>query len=182
MLIYSTLQQTLWWYFLVATASLLGSKFTDRKYYTEITSNIVFSPPPFLFGIVWPVLYALQAQASFWVQQEHGGWSSTLSIYISFLIVSIIWNFTFFYLKNLTVALLFIVASFILFIISNIQYFGIQALSGWFMVPTSIWLLFATALMGIIWIRNYNTDKPFTNQKSNRIQNLYGQKPGVDWD
>lgn len=154
MLVYSSFQQTVFWYLLVAVSALISSMSTDSRYYNEELVLPALSPPSWVFGVVWPVLYVLQAQASYWTQHEQGEWTTAHWLFLSFLVVSTAWSYTFFRLKSNLLALGVMLASSALAVLTCVCYFAIDTVSGWFLVPTAVWVVMATALMYFIWVKN----------------------------
>jgi len=148
---FSNLQHAAWWWLLVAVGSLVGIKFTKTRYYEKLRKPS-FAPPPWVFGVVWPVLYILQAEASYFVQRELGSFGWQCWFYIAFLIVSTLWTFFFFVLRLRTLSLGVIVVSFVMSMLVAVFYCDVYWLSGLFVLPTVVWLAFACLLN---WKINY---------------------------
>lgn len=176
MLQYSSFQQTLWWYFLSLLVALLGSRFTDRNFY-KIIKRPSWAPPPWLFSI-WLVLYLLQAQASYFIQRELNSWGFELWLYIAYLIVSIFWSVSFFYLKTIGISVIVIVVNLILAILVNIFYFNVYLISGFLFLPTVLWITFATILN--ISIYRLNIDVNIKCIKKNKNYNQCNSENSID--
>jgi len=160
---FSGFQQAVWWWLLAAVASLAGAMFVDRKFFLNVKKP-KFAPPPWLFGIVWPILYALQAQASYLVQRELEQFGWQCWFYLAFLIVSTAWTPIFFQLRLMIISLIVIFASLLLAILVTVFYGVICTTSGLFMAPTAAWILFASWLN---W-RIYALNSPETLRKKLR--------------
>lgn len=142
---YSGFQKALWWWLLTAVAALFGAMFVDRKYYLGLNKP-KYAPPPWLFAAVWPVLYALQAQAAYFVQRENESFSWEVWMYVLFLSVSTTWTVLFFGLKATKLSMIFIVSSTVLSFVVTVIFGVAYTASGLMMAPTIVWLLFASWL------------------------------------
>ncbi len=113
-------------------------------WYTALPQSSL-TPPSYVFGIVWGLLFLLQAIAAFLV------WGKTSPRYFVLqLILNMIWSFTFFYLRRPDFALLTVFV-FVIALIFNIKSFGtVNKWAGWLLVPTLLWALFAIYLNGVI--------------------------------
>lgn len=150
---YSGFQQAVWWWLLAAVAALFGAQFTDRNFYLNIKKPRL-APPPWAFGVAWTILYALQAQASYFVQRELEDFGWQCWIYLAFLIVSTLWVPLFFRMRLMVVSLLTIIISFALSVVVTVSYGTVYTASGLFMACTSAWILFATYLNWSIYVLN----------------------------
>lgn len=108
-----------------------------------------FTPPNYLFGPVWTVLYILMGVAAgmVWARGSHHSWVKTALYYFGLqLLLNGSWSLVFFGLKNPTIALVVIFAL-ILTIVFTIRGFRVVSRpAAWLMVPYLLWVLFATAL------------------------------------
>ena len=142
---YSVFQKAVWWYLLVAVAALWGGRTKARKFYQRLRKPLI-APPPWVYGVVWTALYALQAQASYWVQRETGEFGWECWLYLASLGVSTSWSWFFFGLKKISLSLLVILLSLALSVAVTIVYWDVYALSGVFLLLTTVWIGFASWL------------------------------------
>ncbi len=130
----------------------IGSVFITPKalewYHSLILSEL--TPPGFLFGLVWTVLYFLMAFSAFLV------WNRTSPRpFVLQLAFNLIWPFVFFYLKE-PIAGLAVILMMMYFIYRTIRGFGsVSKIAGWLMVPVFVWSGFAFYLNLIVVL--YNT-------------------------
>lgn len=106
------------------------------------------SPPDWLFGVVWPILYALMGVAAYQVYEQGFGRikDSALALFNVQLIFNFLWPVIFFQLQLYWLTVLVIIILDILVIIT-IQYFNrVNMLAGRLLYPYLIWILFATYL------------------------------------
>lgn len=131
-----------------ATAYSLGTWY-------RVLAKPSWTPPGWIFGPVWTVLYILMGYAAYRV---HGtGVSPISAVFIPFwcqLVLNLAWSWIFFYLRepgwalaDLLVLIGFITWNFVAFI-------GHDLLAGILLVPYLGWSAFAVALNFFIWRMN----------------------------
>lgn len=123
----------------------------DTAYYLSL-DRPWFAPPPIIFGIVWPILYALIAYS------VYKTWSNSNSNYKIYLVINYIANqlytFFFFVLKNNFLSL---VDTIIILISSLYLYVETKNLNkdkAKYLIPYIIWNIFALILVFTIFITN----------------------------
>ena len=128
---------------LVNTIGYIGGTYMTPEtmiwYYSLPNSSL--TPPDFVFPIVWTLLFTLMAISAFLVWGR-----ASPRWFVAQLMTNMLWSFCFFYLKNplWAVGVLFLM---LIFLFLNIRTFGkVSKLSGWLLVPTFIWSLFALYL------------------------------------
>ncbi|WDV47354.1 tryptophan-rich sensory protein [Clostridiaceae bacterium M8S5] len=117
-----------------------------------------FSPPSFIFGIVWPILYILMGVASYLVWNSScndcSDKKNALGLYLVQLVVNFLWPLVFFNLKNIGASLIIIVILLILIIITAIKFYKINKAAGYLFIPYILWVAFATVLNTSYFILN----------------------------
>ncbi len=107
------------------------------------------APPDYLFGIVWPILYALIAVAGFLVFQNlptrKTESQTALYFYVSQLFLNFIWSIIFFKGYFWLGVLVIIVLDIVVYLCMR-KFFKINQLSGILFLPYFVWILFATYL------------------------------------
>ena len=123
----------------------------DTAYYQSL-DRPWFAPPPIIFGIVWPILYALIAYS------VYKTWSNSNSNYKIYLVINYIANqlytLFFFVLKNNFLSL---VDTIIILISSLYLYVETKNLNkdkAKYLIPYIIWNIFALILVFTIFITN----------------------------
>ncbi|TVR39139.1 MAG: tryptophan-rich sensory protein [Cryomorphaceae bacterium] len=107
-----------------------------------------FTPPGFLFGIVWPILYALMGISLYLV------WSSEASplkgmAYTAFFIqlgLNFLWSFLFFNFKELGWALAEIGVLWVCILWMILSFYKVSPWAAYLQVPYLMWVSFATVL------------------------------------
>lgn len=107
------------------------------------------APPDFLFGIVWPILYALIAVSGFLIFQkiktDKREVQSALSYYVLQLFLNFIWSIIFFK-GYFWMGVFVILALDVVVLICLVKFSRLHHLSGILFAPYFIWILFATYL------------------------------------
>ena len=135
---------------LTQLAGVLGSLLSGnlgQTYGTYIKPPL--SPPGWLFGIVWPVLYLLMSIAFYIVSQQEPKtkFHKTASVlYWTQLFVNFLWPIVFFRLKWYWVSVGIIVLLDILVLLTLLWFYKIKKPAGHFMLSYLLWILFATYL------------------------------------
>ena len=116
-----------------------------------------FSPPGFVFPIVWTILYILMAIAYYRVLQISKLGKKTYSALTLFyiqLILNFSWSFIFFNFRLYGIAFIAAVILLILVIITTRKFLKVDKIAGWLMVPYVIWLSYASVLSCFVWMLN----------------------------
>jgi benzodiazapine receptor len=128
---------------------LLGSLFSGNAglLYTSFIKPPL-SPPGWLFGIVWPVLYLLMGIAVYIIYQtpHTPERKKATTLYWIQLFVNFLWPIVFFRFEWYwaSVAVIFLLD--VLVLITTIWFGKIEKAAGYLMVPYLLWILFATYL------------------------------------
>lgn len=106
-----------------------------------------FSPPGWVFPVVWTILFVLMGIASYLVYVSGSGQStSALKLYLLQLLFNLGWSVLFFRWGAYLPAFLWLLILWYL-VYSSIRQFGeISSLAGKLMIPYLIWLTFAAYL------------------------------------
>ena len=125
---------------------------------TDIYSVIdkpVFVPPPFIFPIVWTILYILMGISFYIVNNSISKEKNDaiLSYFIQ-LIVNMLWTLFFFRLHLYLFSFVWIILLIILVITMIIKFYKIKPLSAYLQIPYLIWISFASILTFYIYLLN----------------------------
>lgn len=127
-----------------AVSAMLSGGF--GSYYTELVKP-TFSPPGWIFPVVWAVLYALMGISAYMVYSSESYLRKpALGFYIAQLAVNFSWSIIFFRFKLLTVAAVTAVVLMILVAVMMYSFFRIRKLSGILNIPYLLWSTFAAYL------------------------------------
>ena len=115
------------------------------------------SPPGWVFGVVWTILYTLMGVSSYLVIQsgaEEDVVNKALSVYVYQLIVNFLWPTFFFNFGWDLFSFIWLVLLWILVLIMIIRFYNISRLAGILQIPYLIWLTFAAYLNLGVWLLN----------------------------
>lgn len=113
-------------------------------------------PPNWLFGPVWSVLYTVMGVAS-WLVWREGGFAAQavpLGLYCAHLIFNFAWTPIFFKAHRLDLALADLSVMLGLSVMATIEFFKVNPVAGYLMLPYIGWQMFAGALNYRIWRDN----------------------------
>ncbi len=115
-----------------------------------------FSPPNWIFGPVWTVLYALMA-ISFWRVWTLGRGTALQVAVLAFVVqlaLNVAWSGAFFALHMPWLALIDILALILAIIATMGAYSRIDGFSAWLQLPYLAWVSFASLLNASVWWLN----------------------------
>jgi len=139
----------------IGALSAFFSMGTMEKYKELIQPS--FSPPGWIFPVVWGILYFLMGVASYLVYNSNADKKevkSALSFYALQLIFNFFWTILFFRFELRGFAFLWIIALLILIIITTVKFYRINKTAGYLMIPYVLWVSFASVLNFAIWQLN----------------------------
>lgn len=147
---------------LIAFLGTLATTPNTEGWYADV-NKVAWSPPNWVFGPAWSVLYILIALAGFLIwragyrHEKRNAARSTLTLYIVQLALNALWTPIFFAGFPLTgkfawwVALLVILALIAVVLVLGISASKWSKWAAWIMLPYALWLIFASTLnAGII--------------------------------
>lgn len=114
------------------------------------------TPPSWVFGVVWPVLYVLMAVAIWmvWRAPDQPARSRALILFAVQLLVNFIWSPVFFGAGLLGLSVLIIVALIVLVIMTISAFAKVNKTAAILLLPYLAWICFAAYLSLLIWIKN----------------------------
>ncbi len=163
---------------LAQSAGLIGSFATRPNIDTwyRMLDKPGFTPPDWMFPVVWPVLYLLMGIAAWLVyrtpervSREFWGEGSSyesmllprrpsrrtaLTVYGVQLVFNIAWSFLFFYWQLPGLAFIEIIILLSLILWTTRLFYRIRPAAGYLMMPYILWVSYATILNGTIWWLN----------------------------
>ena len=135
-----------------ALAAYSGANFEPGLWYDELIKPDC-TPPNWLFGPVWFVLYVFVAVAG-WKIWKHQGLGLALLLWFVQLGLNALWSYLMFEANNITAALIdigLLIIAIIAFIEAARQ---VSPLAAGLFVPYLLWVLFAAMLNAAIWQLN----------------------------
>ena len=140
-------------------AGVLGSFFTSPAIPTWYATlqRPSFSPPNWVFGPVWILLYVLMGISVYlvWLKvKKNKSVGFAVKLFWLHLIFNASWSIVFFGLQNPGLALVNIVLIWLFIIILIIKFWKINKLAGYLLIPYLLWVSFASVLNYFIWQLN----------------------------
>lgn len=124
-------------------------------FYIELTRP-AWAPPPWLFGPVWTILYALMGTAA-WLVWQKAGWRGSnpaLKLFLIQLALNALWTWLFFVWRLGALAFIEIVILWVLILRTVIAFRRVSPAASWLLVPYLLWVGFAAALTFTLWREN----------------------------
>jgi benzodiazapine receptor len=115
-----------------------------------------WAPPSWVFGPVWSVLYAVMGFAA-WLVWRVGGFAFAriaLTLFLVQLVLNALWSWLFFGWHLGALALVDIIALWLLILATLITFWRIKPLAGALLIPYLLWVSFATFLNYSVWQLN----------------------------
>ena len=125
------------------------------QFYTKLIRPD-WAPPPFIFGPVWTVLYALMGVAAWLVWRAEGFRAArvALTLFIIQLIPNAAWTWLFFARQQGGLAFWDILVLWVLIVATMIAFWRIRPVAGILLVPYLLWVSFASVLNYAMWQLN----------------------------
>ena len=130
------------------SASFIGAIVTfvsKEPWYSEL-SKPVFTPPDWVFGPVWTLLYLSMTIAIWSVWNKNFRNLNIVYIYFIHLFFNTTWSIIFFGLNNLVLSLINLIILILFIVYLIIKFKEISKLSFYLMIPYLVWCCFALIL------------------------------------
>ena len=104
------------------------------------------SPPAWLFPVVWTALYILMGIASYIVFEKTADMvekSKALRVYFLQLAFNFLWSVFFFNFELYLFSFFWLLALWVLIIVTAVRFWRISRVAGYLMIPYVIWVTFA---------------------------------------
>lgn len=133
-------------------APLAGAWSMPGEWYRSLAKPS-WTPPAWLFGPAWTVLYLSMAVAA-WRVWRKAGWAAPMRWWLVQLVLNAAWTPIFFGLRQPGWAFAEIVMLWIAIAVTMILFLRTVSWAGWLMGPYLLWVTFAAALNLAIWRLN----------------------------
>jgi translocator protein len=145
----------IFWLGLCFAAAWAGSFFQPGEWYEHLVKPAL-TPPGWVFGPVWTLLYAMMGVAAWLVWQRRGftGAARALGLFLLQLGFNALWSYLFFGLKNPGLAFLNIVALWLVILGTLIAFYRHYRPAGLLLLPYLLWVSFAVYLNLEFWRLN----------------------------
>lgn len=130
-----------------ALSSRLSGSGTDSAWFSALELPSIY-PPGWLFGVVWPILYALMGFALAVIAAAKGARGRGVAVlaFVIQLVINLAWSPMFFGSHQITGALILILLLDLAVLVTIVLFWRIRRLAGLLMLPYLAWILFATLL------------------------------------
>lgn len=145
------------WVGLCFLTAWIGSRFSPGDWYLQIQKP-TWTPPGYLFGPVWSVLY-LSMGISAWLVWRRAGFSgarSALSLFVIQLILNGTWSWLFFGMHRPGLAFAEILVLWGTILATMLTFWRVSSFAGMLLIPYLAWVSFAAFLNYSIWQLNKN--------------------------
>ena len=156
---WGALRITLLWIGLCLAVGGLGGLATAasvRTWYPTLVKP-PWTPPGWLFGPVWTVLYVAMGLAAARVHLRAGSWSAArgaLALFLAQLALNGAWSWVFFGQRNPLAGLVNIVLLLLAIAATGFAFQRVDRGAAWLLLPYGLWVTFATALNAALWHLN----------------------------
>ena len=124
-----------------------------RPWYASL-SKPSWTPPNWLFGPVWTILFIAMAIAAWLVWRKVGLTAAPMQLFLLQLLLNVAWSALFFRLRSPGLAFAEIVMLWFAILATSIEFWRAVPAAGWLLLPYLIWVSYAAALNFSIWRLN----------------------------
>lgn len=131
----------------ISTGALVGLLTQRDSSFYETLIKPAFAPPGWVFPVAWTFLYAAMAIAMWLVLRTKAPERFILlGLYLAQLAVNLFWPYLFFVQQALGLAFFWLILLWMLAGILLYQFFRVQRIAGYLLIPYQLWLTFAAVL------------------------------------
>jgi benzodiazapine receptor len=137
-------------------AAWIGSLFTRpalQVWYAGLAKPR-WTPPNWIFGPVWTVLFLAMAIAAWLVWQKNGLTARPMQLFLLQLFLNVTWSGLFFRLHSPGAAFAEIVLLWFAILATTVEFWRTMPAAGWLLLPYLTWVGYAAALNYSIWRLN----------------------------
>jgi translocator protein len=136
----------------IALTGAFGASFKPGVWYKGLVKPW-FTPPDWVFGPVWTVLYILIALAGYLVWRRPG-WSTALALWIANVVLNGLWSLLMFGQHRIDLAMIDIIGMWLTIVGFMVAANRIDRRATWAFAPYLAWVSLATALNFGLWRMN----------------------------
>jgi len=140
----------------VASAGLIGNLATIPNipvWYAGLNKP-GFTPPNWVFGPVWSLLYAMMVLAFWRVLLRRSRWTTAgwrvVGVFLVQMALNAFWSVAFFGMHNPLLGLGVVIALELMIVATIITFRPIDRMAAWLLAPYAVWVGYATALNAAI--------------------------------
>ncbi len=113
-----------------------------------------FTPPNWVFGPVWSLLYAMMVLAFWRVLLRRSRWTTAgwrvVGVFLVQMALNAFWSVAFFGMHNPLLGLVVVIALELMIVATIITFKPIDRMAAWLLAPYAVWVGYATALNAAI--------------------------------
>ncbi|MCB2219215.1 MAG: tryptophan-rich sensory protein [Bacteroidetes bacterium] len=115
-----------------------------------------FSPPNWLFGPVWTLLYLLMGVSLFliWKMPANKERYRAIFVFLVQLLLNFFWSFIFFYFNRIGLALIEIILLWLNIAVMLVLFYKIKPVAAFINIPYFLWVSFASILNASLYFLN----------------------------
>lgn len=139
----------------IGAESAYISMISENAY--KIIKRPIFSPPGWVFPIVWVILYFLMAIAAYRIMlkgYEGKNITKAITLYYIQLLLNFLWTIIFFKFNQYAISFIELIILLIFILLTTFKFLKFDKLSGILMIPYIIWVSFAGVLNLSIYMLN----------------------------
>lgn len=127
----------------------------SKKWYRDL-NKAPWTPPDYVFRIVWPILYVFLTISFLlaWKDPKCYPWCNPLNSFLVQIVLNLVWTTLFFGLESPVLALIDLVLILTLSVLNFIEFSKINPVASGLLVPYILWLSYAFTLNVYIVIYN----------------------------
>ncbi len=137
---------------IVFMAAASGAVFSPGAWYRSL-DRPSWTPPDWVFPVVWSILYFMIAIAG-WLVWRAEGIGLALSVWSANLVVNAAWSWIMFGLRQIGLALADVALLWLLTVAFIFVAAPVDVRAAWLFVPYLVWVTIASALNFEVWRRN----------------------------
>ena len=153
-----TWKEYAFWIGLSEAVGLLSGWLTREgtQIYADMLQKPPLSPPGWVFGVVWTVLYALMgiSATGIYAAPPSRARSRGLNLFVAQLIVNFFWSPIFFNAQAYGFAFVWLLLLWVLVLLMILQFRKVDKPAAWLQIPYFAWLTFAAYLNYAVWQLN----------------------------
>lgn len=126
------------------------------RIYNEVAVKPDFTPPMWVFPVVWSILFALMGigAARIWLSEDSPARNRGLNLFVAQLIVNFFWSLIFFNLQAYGFALVWLILLWALVAWMTLEFYRVEPLAALLQIPYLLWLTFAGVLTAFVYVLN----------------------------
>jgi tryptophan-rich sensory protein len=135
--------------------AFISSRFEPGLWYQHIAKPS-WTPPGWIFGPVWSLLYFMMAVAGWLVWRQKGLTAAGLPLgfFVFQLILNGLWSWLFFGRQMIGAALVDLILLWMAILVTTLLFWKVRTSAGVLFIPYLLWVTFAGALNFAIWRLN----------------------------